>query len=319
MRPLVLHGTDLFRPHNDPDDHYDLACQFALAKRGWILLAGVLIDNPLQDVCLGDPDMQAVAQMNWLTRLTVPAAVGAPDDPGAQPLMLERMLMDAPAQVMVHVVGSCRDLARVGQTNPCVIREKVHAVYLNAGQAVASEQREYNEALDPASYAAIFSLPCPVYWMPCFHQPLQSGENGTYYHFDEAEVLQKISQPLQQYFLSMLEKRDGKHWLQELTEPVSSESLEKLGRGQRNMWCTAGFLHGAGFSVWIDGTIARLGQCPEKEVFSFEPAEIRCTDTARWTYGKTTGPERLIFRVRDEAAYPAAMTRALLEMLSKLG
>lgn len=318
MRPLVLHGTDLFRPHNDPDDHYDLACQFALAKRGLISLAGVLIDNPPPDDGLGDPDMQAVAQLNWLTGLTVPAAVGVPDDPDVQPLMLERMLLDAPEQVTVHVVGSCRDLARVGHEHPRVIREKVRAVYLNAGQAVADDQREYNEALDPASYAAIFALPCPVYWMPCFHRHLQPGENGTYYQFAEAEALKKLSQPVQQYFLSMLEKRDGKRWLRELAEPVLPESFEKLGLGQRNMWCTAGFLHGAGFSVWKDGTIARLGQCPEKEAFSFEPAEIRCIDTARWTYGKTAGPDRFIFRVRDEAAYPAAMTHALLEMLGEL-
>ena len=26
----TIHETDLFRPHGDPDDHFDLACQFAL-------------------------------------------------------------------------------------------------------------------------------------------------------------------------------------------------------------------------------------------------------------------------------------------------
>ena len=26
----VLHTTDLFRPHMDPDDHWDLACIYAL-------------------------------------------------------------------------------------------------------------------------------------------------------------------------------------------------------------------------------------------------------------------------------------------------
>ena len=32
----VLHETDLFRPHGDPDDHWDLACEYALAKVGAI-------------------------------------------------------------------------------------------------------------------------------------------------------------------------------------------------------------------------------------------------------------------------------------------
>ena len=30
----MLHATDLFRPYNDPDDHWDLACLYALAHRG---------------------------------------------------------------------------------------------------------------------------------------------------------------------------------------------------------------------------------------------------------------------------------------------
>ena len=30
----TLHVTDLFRPHNDPDDHWDLATQYALACQG---------------------------------------------------------------------------------------------------------------------------------------------------------------------------------------------------------------------------------------------------------------------------------------------
>jgi hypothetical protein len=42
----VLHVTDLFRPHNDPDDHWDLACVYALAHQGDIDLKGILIDYP---------------------------------------------------------------------------------------------------------------------------------------------------------------------------------------------------------------------------------------------------------------------------------
>jgi hypothetical protein len=46
-RPKValIHATDLFRPHADPDDHFDLASVFALAAGGFELLA-VMIDHP---------------------------------------------------------------------------------------------------------------------------------------------------------------------------------------------------------------------------------------------------------------------------------
>src|SRR4029077_13932617 len=45
LKPLI-HVTDLFRPHNDPDDHWDLATGYALARHGDLDLVGVLTDNP---------------------------------------------------------------------------------------------------------------------------------------------------------------------------------------------------------------------------------------------------------------------------------
>lgn len=42
----TLHVSDLFRPHDDPDDHWDLATQYALAFQGRVDLRGVMIDFP---------------------------------------------------------------------------------------------------------------------------------------------------------------------------------------------------------------------------------------------------------------------------------
>jgi hypothetical protein len=62
----MLHVTDLFRPHMDPDDHWDLACVYALAYRGDIDLKGVLIDHPPENADGRNPDIAAVAQMNLI-------------------------------------------------------------------------------------------------------------------------------------------------------------------------------------------------------------------------------------------------------------
>ncbi|HPP53970.1 MAG TPA: hypothetical protein PK777_13540, partial [Thermoguttaceae bacterium] len=59
--PSVIHITDLYRPPGDPDDHFDLACAFALAKQGYIELVAVVIEAPKADFA-GDPDVMAVAQ-----------------------------------------------------------------------------------------------------------------------------------------------------------------------------------------------------------------------------------------------------------------
>jgi hypothetical protein len=55
----MLHVTDLFRPHIDPDDHWDLACAYALAYQDAVDLAGVLIDYPPAGG--RDPDVLGVA------------------------------------------------------------------------------------------------------------------------------------------------------------------------------------------------------------------------------------------------------------------
>ena len=52
----VVHQTDLYRPHQDPDDHWDLACQYALAKLGRQRLGGILLDYPYEGGP-GDPDI----------------------------------------------------------------------------------------------------------------------------------------------------------------------------------------------------------------------------------------------------------------------
>src|SRR6185503_4988647 len=75
-RVPLLHCTDLFRPFADPDDHFDLATIFALVQAGHLDLRTILIDYP-PPKHNGDPDVQAVAQMNTITGRAVPVVVGS--------------------------------------------------------------------------------------------------------------------------------------------------------------------------------------------------------------------------------------------------
>ena len=74
--PPLIHCTDLFHPHGDPDDHFDLACVFSLAHRDSIELKGVGIDYP-PDFRAGDPDLMAVAQLNRICGMNVPTFIGS--------------------------------------------------------------------------------------------------------------------------------------------------------------------------------------------------------------------------------------------------
>jgi len=189
----LIHATDLFRPYNDPDDHWDLACVYALARRGDVDLKAVVIDYPPAEFKERNPDVIAVAQMNRITGLAVPVVVGSPhpmrsrndtqsratqsDLQGVQTIL--NILRTSDRAVAISVVGSSRDVAIAGKTDPDLFAEKCAGIYLNAGTGLpgkdASGRPEYNVGLDKAAYAAIFDLPCPVYWLPCFEGTESDG------------------------------------------------------------------------------------------------------------------------------------------------
>lgn len=325
MSIAVLHETDLFRPHEDPDDHWDLATQYALARRGLIELKGIMIDYP-PDLAHGDPDIIAVAQMNQLTGLSVPVGIGRPAEPdaadGSGVALLAGALRTAQEPVAIHIVGSSRDVALCGRRYPELFRDKVRAVYLNAGSGVTGEQLEYNVQLDPAAYAAIFELPCPVYWMPCFNSvapDMLVGRYGTFFRFRQGALWNDFRPEVQNYFTGVLARRQSSDWLKTLYGPVDERLRDYYGALYRNMWCTGGFLHTAGLTVLKNGDIAQLGANAVEEVFSFVPIEVSCDAQGRTDWHEVeAASERFIFRVNDEAAYQAAMTRALGAIISWL-
>jgi predicted class III extradiol MEMO1 family dioxygenase len=67
----IMHSTDLFHPHADPDDHYDLACLFAIPEFD---IKGIVLDlGAEQAKGCGRP---AVEQMMHITGRKAPYAVG---------------------------------------------------------------------------------------------------------------------------------------------------------------------------------------------------------------------------------------------------
>ena len=174
MKRPVFHQTDIFHPHADPDDHWDLACNYALAIRGDTSLLGVMIDYP---PWAGDPAIGAVAQMNFISGLAVPAVVGTAahdvedrcsagggcTSPADNALL--NALRRSPEPVVINIVGSCRDIALAGLRDPGLFSKKCAAIYLNAGTGSQDPQKaavlEYNVQRNPASYAAVFDIALP--------------------------------------------------------------------------------------------------------------------------------------------------------------
>ncbi len=349
-RIAMLHVTDLFRPHVDPDDHWDLACVYALAHLGHVDLLGVLVDYPPDG--RRDPDVLAVAQLNFLTGLAVPVMIGSPRrvdraeasrpqhrDALQGVLAMLRILRSADRPVVINVLGSCRDVAIAGGLEPGLFAEKCAAVYLNAGVGSSDPAKaarlEYNVSLDPASYAAIFQLPCPVMWMPCFEEVPASAAaavspRGTFYAFRQNEILPRVSERLQNYFAYMYLHGQGpaadrnptaplrSNWLQYLLGPRDAALLERQGAVDRNMWCTAGLLHAAGLTVSAQGQIGAHCEVASP-VFAWDTVQVRCEadGITHWS-PDPKAVNRQLFHVRDTDRYQAAMTAALRDLVSSL-
>jgi hypothetical protein len=349
----MIHVTDLFRPHADPDDHWDLACAYALAARGDARLLAVMIDHPPASHP-SDPDVQAVAQMNRITGLAVPVLTGSSrripleeadrpehrDDRGGVRALLE-ILRASPRPAVISILGSSRDVALAGRLEPKLFAAKCAGVYLHAGSGtpdpVLARRLEYNVALDPVSYSLIFDLPCPVYWLPCFEvapggdgKPWTTRTHGTYYSFIQKEILPHLSARVRSYFASMfrqgasekghvgLEDSLRPDWLRRLEAPPDEALLARQGERPRPMWCTAGFFHAAGLAVTAAGAILPGGGSADS-VFAFDPVEVRCD--AEGVTAWSPAPEsklRFKFRVLDVEAYPKAMTAAMRGLLAGL-
>jgi hypothetical protein len=349
----LIHATDLFRPHADPDDHFDLATVFALAAQGRFELLAVMIDHPPADFDR-DPDVLAVAQMNRITGLSVPVLTGSPrrlepaetgrpeNRQGAAGVMaLLRIMRASPLPVAISIVGSCRDVALAGRLEPELFAAKCAGVYLNAGSGTPDRAKaarlEYNVGLDPASYAALFDLPCPLYWLPCFEvapgegTPFASGEFGTYYRFPQKDVLPRLSPRLQNYFAFMFKQGESDkanqtevealrpNWLRYLEGPREEKLLERQGSQFRNMWSTAGFFHAAGLTVTGDGQFRERDDRAAAPVHTFDPVRVRCgaDGVTEWSPDPRS-QSRFLFHVRDSGRYPAAMTAALSTLLGTL-
>lgn len=335
----LIVATDLFRPHDDPDDHWDLATAYALAFQGMVDLRAILIDFPRPNSGK-DPDISAVSQLNYVTGLSVPVIVGSPypyspggsldKDQGTLRRFraLLQILEESQEPVVISIAGSCRDIATAARISPKLFAEKCAAVYLNAGASrpgVSEKvQLEWNVTLDMQAYQAMFELPCPVYWMPCFEdvRRFETAEFATYFRFQQGLILNQLRPSMRKFFAYVFEttpdgQKPASDWLRYLLADENQTLLSTIAEHYRNMWCTGGFIHAAGYSVTPEGELVSR-QSNRPKVFEFLPIEIRKCQQGMVEWQPRENKQRFIFHVTDRDRYPTAMTKALLAVLSRL-
>jgi hypothetical protein len=249
----VIHSTDLFHPHDDPDDHYDLACLFAIPEFD---IQGIVLDmGATQALRSGAP---AVEQMMRITGRRAPYAIGlsqrlrtgddrALEEPakfqGAVQLILS-ILRKSPEPVTIFTAGSCRDVAAAFNREPELLKRKVKAVYCNIGRGPNESQNECNVGYDPLAFFRLFESGLPIYWCPCF------GQDGyqTFYTADQATVVGGCTPAVRNYFVYCLTRSPA--------DPIAflDSGPYPLPQGPRRMWCTAPMFHAAGRKIYQRGS-----------------------------------------------------------------
>jgi len=295
----VIYSTDLYHPHNDPDDHYDLLTIFSLPE---LDVRAVIIDMGAPGK--GRPALGAMAQIGALRGKQPPVATGlienlaSPEDtarerPAEEQAGVElilKTLRDAREPVTLFAVGSMRDMAAAYNREPALFREKVGRFYVNAGDTRG--KMEYNVQIDPVAYNRIMTSGLPLYWTPCFGD----GGYGSFWQFRQGDVLATAPREVQSFFLYMFSKSGDTDAVGYLKKEPDAALLAKVSGEDRAMWCTASFLDAAGRT---DST------------FCYEMKRVALAPDGTSVLAPDGALKLLTIRVKQPEAYPAAMTRVL--------
>jgi NADH-quinone oxidoreductase subunit N len=334
----VIYCTDLFHPHEDPDDHFDLATLLAMPE---IDIKGIVLDQGARQQ--KSPGRIPVSQLSQITGRKVPTALGlgsrlkspadtASDQPaefqGGVKLILDT-LRASKLRVRIATVGSVRDVVAAFNREPELFRAKVSMLLVFIGEASNPEFTEYNVDLDRNAYIGLMRSGLPVYWVPCFDGGLwQNRGHASFWKAKHSDVLSAASPALVQYFIYALEKEKADP-IQFISVPPDPVRKAALLADERNFWCTAIFGTMSGRRIFTNGR-TWISRPPnwrppasetwsEVTLFDFEEVSLRISDEVRIDYSPGAGSTRLHrFKVVGASDYPRAMTAVTAELLSSL-
>ena len=342
MRKIpFIYCSDLFHPAMDPDDHFDLAAVFRLKELDVkaVILDGH-IDRPGQDQLKGGGKVP-LEQMMEICGYKVPYAIGLKRkllDPKDKALdedprflagvdLIIKVLRESPVPVTVKL-STGTDFAVVFNREPELVRQKVKAVYLNAGHGRGGPSNEYNVKLDPVGYERVFQTGVKIYWNPCWGE---IGYNNFFSIKDQYVLFETCSIPLKRFFAYAFQKPD--------TDPIEfirDKSEPELPHMERQMWSPPVLAHAAGRRVykrgewdfvWLAPAAAKRMGLEDREyrVYGYAPVQVIPLDRGVIQKVPSTGflnvyfypdhPNAEIFR-QNHPDYMKIMTSCLRNLYS---
>lgn len=332
----VIYCTDLFHPHNDPDDHFDAAAIYALTE---LDIRGIVLDQGERQA--EAPGSIPLSQLNRITGRQIPRATGlsrklkTPDDTGVdQPsedqrgvALILRILRETDQPVTLISVGSLRDIAAAYNREPALFHTRVASLMLFIGEASA-QTNEWNVGLDPQAFIRVMNAGLPVYWVPCFDGGnFRNNGHASFWKAAQADVLAGASDRVMNYFIYALLKKQYPDPVGFLDRPVEKADKQTIFSMKRNFWCTAVFTAAAGRTIVLDGdryrAVAGIRASRYDDiitVFGFEPVRLHVDEQARVVYGGEEDSVRIMrFHITDRDKYARVMTSVTADLIGSLG
>jgi hypothetical protein len=334
----VIYCTDLFHPHDDPDDHFDLATLYAMPE---LDIKGIVLDQGRKQ--LDRPGRIPVSQMNRITGRNVPTVIGlatplrSPDDKGLDQgaefqqgvEFIVQTLRASARPVCIATLGSVRDVTAAFNREPGLFKTNVAMVLAFIGEASDAKYQEYNVGLDPQAFVGLMRSGLPVYWVPCFDGGLwQNRGHASFWRASHRALLGKAARQVIHYFIYALEKEKAEP-LAFLSRPVEPERQARLFAGTRNLWCAAVLgimsgrevvLDGGKWTSALPGSDGQAGGAGRKPPFGFSEVEVSVNDAGVVSYGKGPSSHKVkLFEVLNSAQYEPGMVEATAGLLSSLG
>jgi len=336
-RVPVIYCTDLFHPHVDPDDHFDIACLYAIQE---IDIKAIILDQGEKQT--KKPGSIPISQLNHITGRNVPYAIGLSDrlktasDKGLWQAkeyqdgveLILKILKASKASVTIISVGSLRDIAAGYNRSPDLFKTRVDRLFIFIGEASKKGHIEYNVGLDKNAYIRIMNSGLPVYWVPCFDGGRwQNNGRASYWRASHKDLLGDASAKVMNYFIYALLKKNEKNPIQYLDNQISNDDREKILLMNRNLWCSAVFPHIAGrrfvrrenefISIPMNASYNK-----EQEIrpFKFDEVSVFVDEQANVSYEDTNRAGRIRqFHVLSADIYAEVMTSVTAQLLLQLG
>ena len=335
-RVPVIYCTDLFHPHDDPDDHFDIACLYAIQE---IDIKAVILDQGQKQK--KKPGSIPISQLNHITGRNVPHAIGLSDrlktvsdkglwqekeyQDGVE--LILKILKTSKATVTIISVGSLRDVAAGYNRSPDLFKTKVDRLFIFIGEASKKGHIEYNVGLDKNAYIRIMNSGLPVYWIPCFDGGVwQNSGRASYWKASHKDLLGRVSDKVMNYFIYALLRKDEKDPIQYLNKQINRDDKNKVLLMNRNLWCTAIFAHIAGrrfihrenefISIPIS---ASYNKEQEVKPFRFNEVSVFVDKDANVLYGDRNRAGKIMqFHVLKDDIYAEVMTSVTAQLLLQL-